>query len=89
MIYIHTVYIYVRIIIVCIYIYIYTDIILSDPTISDPIHSVRRKTKHHFQEAVDIVLKFPNPSDAADALVKDRLSFRSEELIEIWTLLLF
>lgn len=54
-----------------------------------PIPSTPFGKKHHFQEAVDIVLKFPNPSDAADALVKDRLSFRSEELIEIWTLLLF
>ena len=32
---------------------------------------------------MDIVLKFPNPSDAADALVKDKMvRFRSEELIK-------
>ena len=42
-----------------------------------------RSDKNQFQEAVDIVLKFPNPSDAADALVKDKMvRFRSEELIK-------
>ena len=34
---------------------------------------------------MDIVLKFPNPSDAADALVKDKMvRFRSEELIKTY-----
>lgn len=62
MIYIHTVYICTYHYSVYIYIYRYY---------SFWSHHFR---SHPLQEAVDIVLKFPNPSDAADALVKDRMA---------------